>query len=364
MNAQAVGKPGVFVAPAKRDLQTLAGQLSDWLGRRMPAARDIRVENLDYPRGAGQSHETILFDAAWEEGGEARQRGMVVRIKPTSFTVFLDDMFVEQYRLMRVMHESGRVKVAEVLWYEEDPSILGAPFFVMEKLDGRVAVSIPSYMEEGWVFEATPEERARLWRNGVHQLTAIQSVPLESVGFLARPAAGDGFAQELDRWRRFLDFIRARRPLPFHEAAFRQIEATAPANRPPGLVWGDARIGNMMAGDDFEILAVMDWEQPSLGGALHDLGWWLFNDRMKVIARGGEPLAGIGGREETIALWRELTGISTDGIDWYEGFAGFKMSCLSVNMMDMRGEALPQDFAQTPMGEQVSKLLQLQFPAA
>ena len=119
-----------------------------------------------------------------------------------------------------------------------------------------------------------------------------------------------------------------------------------------------------MADKDFEILAVMDWEQPSLGGALHDLGWWLFNDRMKVIARGGELLAGLGGREETIALWRELTGIPTDGIDWYEGFAGFKMSSLSVNMMDMRGETLPQDFGQTPMGREVSKLLRLPPPAA
>jgi len=127
MNAQSASKPGVFVAPAMRDLSVLAAQLVDWLGRRMPGARNIRVDNLDYPRGAGQSHETILFDAAWDEGGAARSRGMVVRIKPTSFTVFLDDMFVEQYQLMRAMHDSGKVRVAEVLWFEEDPTLLGAP---------------------------------------------------------------------------------------------------------------------------------------------------------------------------------------------------------------------------------------------
>jgi len=359
MNAQSASKPGVFVAPAMRDLSVLAGQLADWLGRRMPMARNIRVDNLDYPRGAGQSHETILFDAAWEEGGAPRARGMVVRIKPTSFTVFLDDMFVEQYRLMRAMHESGKVRVAEVLWFEEDPSLLGAPFFVMEKLAGRVAVSIPSYMEEGWVFEATPEQRARLWENGVRELAAIQSVPLDAVAFLAGSTAG-GFAQEWDRWRRYLDFISTVRPLPSYEAAWRRLEATAPQNRPPGLVWGDARLGNMMVGDDFEILAVMDWEQPSLGGALHDLGWWLFNDRMKVLARGGEALAGLGGRDETIALWGQETGVSTEGVDWYEAFAGFKMSCLSAHMMDMKGAAPSDaDLRQTPICREVARMIGL-----
>jgi len=363
MNVQAAGKPGVFVAPAMRDLSILAAQLAEWLGARMPQAEKIRIDNLDYPRGAGQSHETILFDAIWEEGGQARSRGLVVRIKPTSFTVFLDDMFVEQYQLMRVMHESGLVRVAEVMWFEEDPAILGAPFFVMEKLVGRVAVSIPSYMEEGWVFDATAEERARLWENGVRELAAIQKVPLESVQFLARPQAGDGFEQEWDRWRRFLDFIRAVRPLPFHEAALRRLDETRPANRPPGLVWGDARIGNMMVGDDFEILAVMDWEQPSLGGALQDLGWWLFNDRMKILARGGAPLPGLGSRDQTLALWERLTGVSTADIDWYEAFAGFKMSCLSVNMMDMKGVTPPAgELANMPICQEVARLLGLGAP--
>jgi aminoglycoside phosphotransferase (APT) family kinase protein len=359
MNAQAATKPGIFVAPAKRDLDVLAGQLAEWLGQRMPQAKNIRVEDLDYPRGAGQSHETILFDAAWDEDGQPRKRGMVVRIKPTRFTVFLDDMFVEQYRLMRVMHESGKVKVAEVLWFEEDPSILGAPFFVMEKLDGRVAVSIPSYMEEGWVVESTPEQRRRMWENGVRELAAIQSVPVSAVDFLNHhPQAGDGFAQELDRWRRFLEFISARRPLPYLQKVWDRIVETAPDNRPPGIVWGDARIGNMMVGPDYEILAVMDWEQPSLGGALQDLGWWLYNDRMKVKSRGGETLAGLGGRDETIELWRSLTGVPTDGLDWYEGFAGFKMMSLSVNMTDMRGETLA-DMSKTPMADEVGKLLKL-----
>jgi aminoglycoside phosphotransferase (APT) family kinase protein len=340
MNAPSASKPGVLVTPAVRDLSVLAGQLADWLGRRMPDASDVSIDNLDYPRGAGRSHETILFDAAWTEGGQRHARGLVVRIKPTSYLVYLDDMFTQQYQLMRTLRESGRVRVAEVLWFEEDPAILGAPFFVMEKLNGRVPVTIPSYMEQGWVVEASPAQRARLWENGVRQLAAIRSVPLEKVAYLPG-AGGDGFGEEWNRWRRYLEHLLSVRPLPAMEAAWRQLEETTPRNRPPGIVWGDARLGNMMADDNFEIMAVMDWEQPSLGGALHDLGWWVLDDRMKIASRGGQPLEGWGSRDETIALWGEVTGVSTDEIDWYETFAAFKSSCLAVHMLDMAGPTMP-----------------------
>ena len=55
----------------------------------------MRLSNLHYPLGAGLSHETILFDADWTEGGAAQQRGMVVRIKPSNRHVFLDDVAKE-----------------------------------------------------------------------------------------------------------------------------------------------------------------------------------------------------------------------------------------------------------------------------
>src|ERR1700712_1790319 len=111
-----------IVAPAVRDLALLSRQLENWLRPRLGAS-DVHVFNVEYPRGSGQSHETILFDTAWTTlGGQSLERGLVVRIKPTSFTVFHDDMFTEQYEIMRTLH--GQVPVAEVLWIDEDPTLL------------------------------------------------------------------------------------------------------------------------------------------------------------------------------------------------------------------------------------------------
>lgn len=101
-------------------------------------------------------------------------------------------------------------------------------------------------------------------------------------------------------------------------------------------MWGDARIGNIMVDDQFEVVALMDWEQPSLGGAMHDLGWWLFNQRTKIDERDGRSLDGITSWADTVALWSERTGLPGDDIEWYEAFAAFKTACLATNMQDMR----------------------------
>jgi aminoglycoside phosphotransferase (APT) family kinase protein len=334
---------GVIVAPRVRDLTHLGGQLAAWLAARLPQATDIRIENLAYPLGAGQSHETILFDARWSTDGRRSDLGMVVRIKPTAHMVYPDDLFDSQYRLMCLLHEHGWAPVAKPLWFEEDPEILGAPFFVMQKVRGRVAVSIPPYAQVGWVAEATPVQRAKLWENGVRQLAALQRIPLSALPFLAGPeGARSGLEQEWDKYARFVAWISRDHRWPVLEAALEHLRDRWPTNQPPGLVWGDARLGNLMFNDDCEVAAVMDWEQPSLGGALNDLAWWLvMSDAMHSTGSGRPHLEGMGTREETIALWHALTGISTEDLDWYEDFTALKVGCLSVSTAKVKGAPLP-----------------------
>ena len=337
MSATTTAAPTI-VAPATRDLGELGAALAGWLSQRMPGARDIRILNLSYPLGAGMSHETILFDAEWAEGGAAQRKGMVVRIKPTGgATVYQDDMFREQYQLMELMHDRSDVRIAKPLWFEEDPALLGAPFFMMEKVSGRVTVSYPPYSKAGWlVDDPTAAERRRMWEDAVTQLALIQRVPTSAAPFLALPGGDDGFDQEVDRWRRFMNWVDEAGELTLLRAAFDRLMALAPANRPDGIVWGDARLGNMMIGPDYTVAAVMDWEQPSLGGALHDLGWWLRSDYNYTTAQGIPPLEGMGTRDETIDLWQRVSGKSAADIEWYETFVVFKQECLGTRMAKTR----------------------------
>lgn len=333
----------VIVAPSTRDLDDLARDLIAWLGHMMPAASGMRVDNLAYPRGAGQSHETILFDAHWDEGGQSRSQGFVVRIKPSDFTVFVDTLFEEQYQVMRVLHDGGYVKVAKPLWFEEDCSILGNSFFVMEKMQGRVPVSIPPYAREGWLSKATPAQCRTLWENAVEQLAAIQNVPLDKLDFLKGPrGAENGLAQEWDKYERFNVWIQEYVGSPALAKGLERLRATMPANPPEGLVWGDARIGNMMFDDAMNVVCVMDWEQPSLGGALNDLAWFtVISETMHCRnATVGAYLEGMGSREETIALWEQHTGKSAADIEWFEDFTNFKMTCTGLRMGHWRGQRI------------------------
>lgn len=344
-----------IVAPNVRALDELAVTLVGWLGTRLESASDICVTNLSYPLGAGMSHETILFDAAWREAGAEKSQGMVVRIKPTSNTVYPDDLFVQQYQVIELMDRHGAVRVAKPLWFEADGSILGAPFFVMEKVHGRVTVSYPPYSKSGWLVETAPADRRTIWRSAVSQLAAIQTVPVADALFLTLPGGPDGFDQESDRWRRYIDWVDPKGERKLLRDIFDRMLAMAPANRPEGIVWGDSRIGNMMIGPNNQVAAVMDWEQPGLGGALHDLGWWLHHDYNQTIGQGIAPLDGMGSRDETIALWSEVSGKSAEGIDWYEAFACLKMEALAIRMMDLRD--MPENVRTSEAGRRTAKML-------
>lgn len=272
------------------------------------------LDNLAYPLGAGRSHEIILFDARWTEGGAVVTQGFVLRIKPTTHVYLPDDLFEEQYRLMR----------------------------------GQVAVTFPPYSQVGWVAEATPAQRRKMWESGVRQLAAIQGTPLSALDFLAgREGARSGLEQEWDKYRRYAAWV-GHDSWPIVAKTFEDLRRRWRKNQPEGLVWGDARIGNMMFDDDFELVAVMDWEQPSLGGALHDLAWWIYMGEMSHGATAHRPhLAGMGTREETIALWREVSGKSTDDIEWYEDFTGLKVALLSIPTAAFKGPPAPDEAALT-----------------
>ena len=84
----------------------------------------------------------------------------------------------------------------------------------------------------------------------------------------------------------------------------------------------------MMFDKDFQLLGVMDWEQASLGGAMQDLGWWLFFDDFHSRSIGVQRLDGLGTRQETIDFWCDRTGRKAGQLQWYEAFAGYKLAII------------------------------------
>src|SRR5207248_7588479 len=126
----------------------------------MPEAYDVVIGEITSPDSTGFSSETLMFDATWHtHGGEVRDR-LVARVAPTTYQVFLEPAFEEQYRVQRLLHDhteiDADVPLPPLHWYEPDVGILGAPFFVMGLVEGRIPTDTPPYHTGGWVTEVEP----------------------------------------------------------------------------------------------------------------------------------------------------------------------------------------------------------------
>ncbi len=153
------GEPNMPI-PEQRNLEAARGILAEWLATKLPGATDVEIGPIGGPAATGFSNETLLFDATWTEGGERRTEKLVLRVKPTRHTVFLESDFEHQYRVLEALGAGGHVRVPTMRWFEEDDKWLGAPFFVMDRVDGRAPGDSPPYTMEGWLLsEATPEQR-------------------------------------------------------------------------------------------------------------------------------------------------------------------------------------------------------------
>lgn len=325
-----------------RDLDTVAAQLRDVVSTRLAAGAEVTISDLTLPVGAGSSNETILFDARWSAGGTDQRQGMVLRIGPSGFQLFMDPRMRDQHRLLDALHSIGKVKVARPLLFDDSSAPFGQPFMLMEKLQGRVPVSFPPYNSGGFLYDASVAERRRAWEDAVDQLAQIALTPLKAVAFLAETDGDGSFAEHIDWWHRMGRWAKVDH-LPAIAELHDWLEANRPSGSPPGLSWGDARIGNIMFADDFSVAGIMDWEQMSLGGPLLDIGWWLWFDRFHSDTLGFTRLDGLGNRAETIARWQAATGITVRDVEWYELFAGYKVALITARKAALEGNNAPSN---------------------
>lgn len=321
--------------PEMRDLTVARKVLRDWLADQLPDATGVEISELTAPGGTGFSNETLIFDATWHEGDDRHERGLVVRVKPTGYQLFLEADFEQQYRLLKLLDDSTEVPVPPMYWFEDDAAVLGAPFFVMGKVDGKAPTDNPAYNQEGWLFDATPEQRATLWHSAMASFAKVHNPSIDA-SFLAKPQRGaTGFDQQLKYWEESFTWAAQGRPQPVAEAAWAWMQANLPSERPTGLSWGDARIGNMLFDDNFECRAIVDWEMLSLGGPMYDLGWWLFLDRFHSEGYGIPRLPGLGSYADTVAEYESLTGTKTHDLEFYEVYAGFRFAIVMIKLSQM-----------------------------
>lgn len=309
------------------DLNHVAMQLGQWLAQRHPDRAPVEVTGLERS-DSGYSNVTVLGRLEWTRDVRRESLDIVLRVQPQSSSVYPDCDIQRQYRVMQALAGSG-VPVPELLGLEVDAALLGAPFFVMLRVAGRVPNENPPYHLEGWFHDlATPDLR-RHWFNAIDAIAAIARTDWRGRGLdLLQPSPErTALAQQLDYYRDAVEWAeRLHRPYPHLHHAYQWLVDNQPADEPLVLSWGDAKFGNCVYDEHGRLAAVLDWEQAALASPVDDLAWWLMLDESLCTGYGLPRLAGLPSREETVAHWERASGFSARHLPYYDVFAAWRMA--------------------------------------
>lgn len=319
---------------ASRDVAELPGIMSRWLATQLPGgqAPEVLVESgID---ANGMSSETIILTVR----GPIEER-FVARVAPAAadVPVFAEYRLDHQFEVIRLVAEKTDVPVPRVRWLEPTGEVLGTPFFLMDHVDGVVPPDVMPYTFGGnWFYDAPVERQRELQDRTVEVLAKLHSIPepQNAFGFLASGSGDTALRRNLNWLKAWYEFAVpdiGRSELV--EQALRWLDAHWPADiaaTDPVLVWGDARIGNVLY-RDFRPAAVLDWEMATLGPRELDAAWMIFAHNVFQELTG---LAGLEGmpqfmREEDVkATYAALTGVQLGDLHWFYVYSGVIWACV------------------------------------
>jgi aminoglycoside phosphotransferase (APT) family kinase protein len=281
----------------------------------MPAATDVAVHDLRRIVG-GASRQTWSLDAAWREDGVARRQGLIVRLDPGASLLETDRAL--EFAVYRGIAGSD-IPVPGALWLEPTGEWLGAPFFVLERIDGCETNPQRMFAEP---YAASSERLGeRLFAIGGR----IAAFDWRAAGwtFLDAPAPGDCWRRELEHWERVIEAHRAdAQPIVRAAIDWLRRHAPRPAQR-VAVVHGDFRTGNVLYDAAGAIHGVLDWEMCHLGDPLEDLAWTCMpNWRWGRLDRAG----GLLDFDRAFATWERASGLrrDPDAFRWWSVFAHVK----------------------------------------
>ncbi len=252
-----------------------------------------------------------------------------------------------EYRVLSVLHRAFRPAPRAFL-YCEDPAVIGAPFFVMERRRGIV---VRETMPDA--FAADPRAGQKISRALIETLVEFHAVDYASLGLddLGKP---EGFIErQVEGWtRRWLE--AAAEPLSEMDACSAWLSENLPPASDSSLVHNDFKLDNLMVqpGDPGRVVAVFDWDMCTLGDPLSDLGallayWSEPADSAQLRAMAMMPSEGFWNRSQLLELYERLSGRDLRHARFYHCLGLFRLAVIiaQIYFRFRRGQTSDPRFA-------------------
>lgn len=298
-----------------------ADRLGGFLRGRLPGLDGaMTVQRI----AGGQSNPTFFLDFPG--------RRLVLRKKPGGPILPSAHAVDREFRVLRALDGTG-VPVPRALLFHAEDDVVGTPFYVMERIEGRVFAdaALPGLR---------PAERRALYASVADTLARLHAVDVAAVGLGDFGRPGDYFARQIARWGRQW----AASPtddIPALDAVANWLKANLPPDDGcAAIAHGDFRIGNLIVHPtEPRVVGVLDWELSTLGHPLADLGfccmpWHTSPDEYAGILGLDGAVLGIPEQAAFVARYREGAPDAGPLTAFHIAFALFRFAVIFVGIAD------------------------------
>jgi aminoglycoside phosphotransferase (APT) family kinase protein len=210
----------------------------------------MRLERI----GGGQSNPT--FFVGYDD------RRLVLRKQPPGEVLPSAHAVDREYRVLRALSGTS-VPAPQALLFHANRDVVGTPFYVMERLDGRV-------FHEGSLPGIAPNDRRAMYFSMAETMARLHTVDWAAIGLADYGKQGNYFARQIGRWTKQWQLSRTR-DIPEIDRVSAWLQEHLPEDDETTICHGDFRLGNLMFHpEEPRVIAVLDWELSTLGHPLAD----------------------------------------------------------------------------------------------
>jgi aminoglycoside phosphotransferase (APT) family kinase protein len=281
----------------------------------------------------------------------------VLRRPPLGHVLPTAHDMVREHKVLEALSRAGFPVPAPVLLCT-DPDPIGAPFYLMEHVDGTI------YRDTATLAGLSPAAMHSLILSLVDNLADLHALDPAAIG-LADFGRPEGFNErQVRRWKKQLDASHSRE-VPGIEELHARLAVHIPEGQDSvrgSVVHGDYRLDNVLIGPDLDIRAVLDWEMSTLGDPLSDLALMLVYAGRPLLFQGQATRASIDlpghpSLDEMTEQYAKRSGRDVSDLHWYVAFAAFKLAVIleGVYYRYVHGQTVGEGF--DTVGDMVAPLV-------